>query len=125
MFVCVVVVIMISSSGIIGGGLNLRGGVRTFFGLLTNRVVNFHGRRQRQGAEIAEPLLLAAPKSPDLVCDLVLGVADLVFDDVLLLWREFPRAVILVIIRYGQWLACQSRTVWTLKTYQLGLALGP
>lgn len=40
-FVRRAVVIMISSSGIIDGGLNLRGGVRTCFGLLTNGVVNF------------------------------------------------------------------------------------
>lgn len=100
MFVCVVVVIMISSSCIIGGGLNLRGRVRTFFGLLTNRVVSFRRRRQGQGAQITEPLLLAPPEPPDFVRDLVLGVPNLVFDDVLLVWREFPGAVILVIVRY-------------------------
>lgn len=37
----VLVVVMISSSDGIVGGLILRGGVRTFFGLLTNRHVNF------------------------------------------------------------------------------------
>lgn len=100
MFVCVVVVIMISSSCIIGGGLNLRGCVRTFFGLLTNRVVSFRRRRQGQGTQITEPLLLAPPEPPDFVRDLVLGVPNLVFDDVLLVWREFPGAVILVIVRY-------------------------
>lgn len=98
----VVVVFMISSSGIIGGGLNLRGGVRTFFGLLTSGVVNFRGRGQGQDAQVAEPLLLAAPELPDLVRDLVLGVADLVFDDILLLWRKFPGAVILVMIWFDQ-----------------------
>lgn len=38
---CVLVLIIISSSGSIVVGHILRGGVRTFFGLLTNRVVNF------------------------------------------------------------------------------------
>lgn len=71
-----------------------------FFGLLTNRVVSFRRRRQGQGAQVTEPLLLAAPEPPDLVRDLILRVADLVFDDVLLVWREFPGAVILVIVRY-------------------------
>lgn len=98
----VVVVFMISSSGIIGVGLNLRGGVRTFFGLLTNGVVNFRGRTHGDDAQVAEPLLLAAPELPDLVRDLVLGVADLVFDDILLLRREFPGAVILIVIWYDQ-----------------------
>lgn len=99
-FVGVVVVIMIiSSSCIIDGGLNLRGSVRTFFGLLTNRVVSFRRHRQGQGAQVTEPLLLAAPEPPDFVRDLVLGVPDLVLDNVLLVWREFPGSVILVIAR--------------------------
>lgn len=99
-FVCVVVVI--SSSGIIGGGLNLRVVVRMFFGLLTDRVVNLHWRRPGQGAQLNEPLLLAAPELPDLVRDLVLDIANLILDDVLLLRREFPGAVILATTRHDQ-----------------------
>lgn len=88
---------MISSSCIIGGGFILRSEVRTFFGLLTNRGVNFWRRRRGQGAQFRESLLLAALELPDFFGDLILGVADLVFDGIFLLFRELPGAVILII----------------------------
>lgn len=94
---CVGVMIMISSSGNISGGLILRSVVRTFFGLLTNRRINFWWARQGKSAQVPESLLLAALELPDFVRNVILCVADLVLDDVLLLLREFPGAVVLEI----------------------------
>lgn len=118
-----VLVVMISSSDGIVGGLILRGGVRTFFGLLTNRVVSFCWRRRVQGAQVTEPLLLTAPELPDLVRNLVLGVADLFSDNILLLLREFPGAVVLVVVQSVS--GPHSETCSPLGTHQLGFAPRP